>query len=99
MGVAQACGQAHHAVAHVAVQGEVGRQGDQSGVTLQFAQLEVRRAHLDAQGLGFVTAGNGTAVVVGQDDHRSALQPGLEDAFAGDVKVVAVDEGEHGGHS
>jgi hypothetical protein len=26
------------------------------------------------------------------------LQPGLEDAFAAAVEVVAVDEGEHGGH-
>jgi hypothetical protein len=25
------------------------------------------------------------------------LQPGLEDAFAAAVEVVAVDEGEHGG--
>ena len=53
--------------------------------------------YLDAQGLGFVTAGNGAAVVVGQHDQRPALQPGLEDAFAGDVEVVAVDEGERVG--
>ena len=26
-----------------------------------------------------------------------ALQPGPEDALAGGIKVVAVDEGEHGG--
>jgi hypothetical protein len=97
--VAQACSQAHHAVAHVAVQRKVGRQGNQAGVALEFAQLEVRRAHLDTQGFGFVTAGNGATIVVGQHDHRPALQPGLEDAFARDVKVVAVDEGEHGeGH-
>jgi hypothetical protein len=29
--VAQACGQAHHAVAHVAVQRKVGREGHESG--------------------------------------------------------------------
>jgi hypothetical protein len=33
-------------------------------------------------------------IVVRQHDHRPSLQPGLEDAFAGDVEVVAVDEGE-----
>ena len=77
--------------------GKVDRQCDQARVALELAQLEVRRAHLDAQGLGRVTAGNGAAVVVGQHNHRPALQPRLEDAFAGDVEVVAVDEGEHGG--
>jgi len=52
--VAQACGQGHHAVAHVAVKREVGRQGDQARVAFQLTQLKVGRAHLDAQGFGFV---------------------------------------------
>lgn len=34
--------------------------------------------------------------MVGQHDHRMALQPGLEDALAGNVEVVVVDEDEHG---
>jgi hypothetical protein len=37
--------------------GKVGRQCDQARVALELAQLEVRRPHLDAQGLGLVTAG------------------------------------------
>jgi hypothetical protein len=60
------------------------------------ADLEPGRAHLDAQRFGFVRAGNGAAVVVGEDDERAVLQPGLEDAFAAAVEVVAVDEGELG---
>lgn len=64
--VAQACGQGHHAVAHVAVKGEVSRQGDQARVALQVAQLEVGRAHLDAEGFGFVTASDGAAVVISE---------------------------------
>jgi hypothetical protein len=94
--VAQACGQAHHAVAHVAVEREVGREGDESGFIFEVADLEPGRAHLDAQRFGFVRAGNGAAVVVGEDDERAVLQPGLEDAFAAAVEVVAVDEGELG---
>lgn len=97
--VAQACGQAHHAVAHVAIQRKVGRQGHKPGLLLQVADLEPGRTHLDAQRFGLVRAGNGAAVVVGKDDERAVLQPGLEDAFAAAVEVVAVDEGEHGeGH-
>jgi hypothetical protein len=34
-------------------------------------------------------------IVVTQDDERAVLQPGLEDAFAAAVEVVAVDEGKH----
>lgn len=40
--------------------------------------------------------GNGVTVVVGQHDHRAALPPVLEDAYASDIEVVAVDEGKHG---
>lgn len=66
LSVAQACGQGHHAVAHVAVKGEVGRQGDESGFIFEVANLEPGRAHLDAKGFGFVRAGNGAAVVVSE---------------------------------
>jgi hypothetical protein len=95
--VAQVSGQDHHAIAHVAIEGEVGRQCDQAGIARELTHLEVRRPHLDAHGLSLVTAGNGATVVVGQHDYRPALQSGLEDAFVGGVKVVAVDEGGHGG--
>jgi hypothetical protein len=64
-----------------------------------FAQLGC--AHFDAQCFGHVRAGNGAAVVVGEDDERAVLPPGLENAFAAAVEVVAVDEGElrfGGGH-
>lgn len=61
---------------------------------LELAELEVRRVCLDADDSDLVTAGNSAVVVVKQHDHRSALQSGLEDAFAGAVEVVAVDEGE-----
>ena len=64
--MAQASGQAHHAVAHVAVQREVGRQGDQARLLLQVTDLEPGRAHADAQGLGLVGAGDGAAVVVSE---------------------------------
>ena len=58
--------QAHHAVAHVAVEREVGRQGDQAGLFLQMADLEPGLAHLDAQDLGLVGSCDGAAVVVSE---------------------------------
>lgn len=64
--VAQACGQRHHAVAHVAIQRKVGRQGDEPGFFFQVADLVPRRAHLDAQRFGFVASRNRAAVVVSE---------------------------------
>ena len=93
--VAEAGGQAHHAVAHVAVELEVGREGDEAGLLFQVADLEEGRAHLDAQGLGFVAAGNRAAVVVGQDHDRAAVQAWLEDALATRIEVVAVEKRDH----
>ena len=93
--VAQACGQSHHAVAHVAIQREVGRQGDESGFFFQVPDLEPRCAHLDAQRFGFVASRNRAAVVVAQHDYRAGFQPGLKHALAAAIKVVAIDQGEH----
>ena len=59
--VAQACGQGHHAVDHVAIQSEVGRQGDESGFLFKVAYLEPWCAHLDAQCFGLVRADDGAA--------------------------------------
>ena len=50
----QACGNRHHAGAHVAVQLKVGRQAHQLGDQLQAAELEIGLAHLDAHRLGLV---------------------------------------------
>lgn len=93
--VAQACGQRHHAVAHVAIQGEVGRQGDKPGFLFQVADLEPWVTHLDAQRFGFVAACDRATVVVAQHDQRAILEARLKHALAAAIKVVAVDQGEH----
>ena len=58
--------------------------------------FEKRCTHLDAQGFGFVGAGHGTSVIVGQDNDRPILQLRVEDPLAGNVKVVTVYQGKDG---
>ncbi len=52
--------------------------------------------HADTQGFSLGTTGDGTAVVVTQDNQRGLAELGLEDLLATGVEVVAVNEGEHG---
>lgn len=92
---AHAGGQAHHAVAHVAVEGEIGAQRDQAVGGVHVLHLEVGLAHLDADGLGFFAACDDAAVVVAQDDQRHTLERGAEHTLARCVEVVAVQQGEH----
>ena len=58
-------------------------------------EFEHRLTHLDAEALGFVGAGYGAAVVVGEYDHRPAFEVGPEDPLAADEEVVAVGQGVH----
>ncbi|MCY1309380.1 hypothetical protein D9M70_594700 [compost metagenome] len=96
LGWAQPRSQAHHPVAHVAVQREVGRQSHQTRFLLQMLDPEPRCSHLDAQVLGFVGARDGAAVVVGENDDRPAVQAGTEHPLARDIEIVAIDQGVHG---
>src|ERR1700677_3246418 len=56
------------------------------------------RAHLAAQGLGFVRARDDAAVIVREHHDRLAAQPWLKHALAGSVEVVAIDEGDRRAH-
>jgi energy-coupling factor transporter ATP-binding protein EcfA2 len=51
--------------------------------------------HADAEGFGFVRAGDDAAVVVRQHDHGSPDKIGTEDPLAGGVEVVAVAKAVH----
>ena len=97
LGWPQAGGQAHHAVANVAVQGKVGRERHQAVGLDQMPDLKPGGTHLDAQRFGLVAAGNGAAVVVAQHHGGNPVQAGPEDAFTADVEVVAVNQGVHQG--
>ncbi len=92
----KAGGDRRHAVAHVAVEREVRRQGDDAGVGELLPDLEPGRTHRDAERLGLVAARDRAAVVVAQDDDRPPQQAGPEHPLAAHVEVVAVDEREHG---
>ena len=94
----QAAQYLHDPLGHVAVQGIVGGK-DPDPVTLdQWFALEIWLTHLDAQGLGLVGAGDDAAVVVGEHHHRLALKLWVEHPFAGDIEVVAVDQGKESWH-
>ena len=81
----------HHARAHVAVERVVGGFRDDAVLAGELAQLEPGHAHLHAERLHLLASGYDAAVVVGEHDDGTALQLRVEDAFAGDVEVVAVD--------
>jgi hypothetical protein len=85
----------HYPGREVAVEFVVGGKHPDVVLVHQCFELEVGGSHRDAQRLGFLRAGNHAAVVVAQHDHGLAVEPRVEDPFAGAVKVVAVNQGEH----
>ena len=58
-----------------------------------------RRAHLDAEGFGFVGARDDAAVIVREHHDRLAAQPRLKHALARGVEIVAIDEGDRRAHA
>ena len=60
--------------------------------------LEIGVTHANTQNLGLVRSGNDTAVIIGQDHNRSVSQIGLEQPFAGYIKVIAVYQGKKRTH-
>ena len=59
------------------------------------AYLEVWLAHLYAEGLGLIAAGNGAAIVAREHDDRPPLKVGAEYSLTRDEEVVAVGKGKH----
>ena len=87
--------EAHDAAGKVGVECEVGGESGNAVLRDERAYLIERHAHLNAERLGFVGARDDTAVVVGEDDDRSAFEVGVEEPLAGDEEIIAVAEGEH----
>jgi len=86
-------GHTHHPIADVTVQREVGRQGHHPGFFGQMPELKPGRPHLDAQGLGLIAAGDGTTVIVGQDDQGPAVEAGSKHPLTAAKEVVPIDQG------
>lgn len=84
-----------HAAAHVAVQGVIAAEHGNALGPAQVADLEERRAHLDAEGVGLRRPRHGAAVVVRQHDHRPIAQLRREQALATAIEAVAVHQSEH----
>ena len=53
-----------------------------------FPDLIQGNTHFDTQSLGFIAAGYGTTVVVGQDDDRTPVQTGVEYPFTTEKKLL-----------
>ena len=81
-----------HAGRHVAVKRIVGRRDVDPLAAQESLHLVDRFAHRDAQVLGFLGPGDDAAVVVGQHDHRAALQARVEHPLARGIEVVDVDQ-------
>ena len=96
MGGTHAGDDAGHPIAQISIEGEVGRQRHQALGFLQVADFKPGRAHLDAQRFCFVAAGNGTAIVVGEDNNGLVVQIGTKDPLAAHIEVIAIDQCKHG---
>jgi len=97
-GVAEVLGrrlpdEGHDAGGHFGVELVVGGEGGHLAFGELAAELVVGRSGLDSQPLGLVAAGHDASVVVGKYNDGLSLEVGAEDALAGDVAVVAVDDG------
>ena len=88
----------HHPAAHIAVERVIARPHDDAGGLESLAMQMPRRAHGDAERLGFVAARDHAAVIVRQHDDRLAAQLGLKHALARDIEIVAVDESDRAAH-
>lgn len=60
----------------------------------QILQFEPGCAHRNTECLGFIGSGDSAAIIIAQHDDRLAVELGIEDAFAGDVEVVDVDQSD-----
>jgi len=58
------------------------------------AHHELGHFHADSKSLGFVAAGNDTAVIVGKHNNRLAVQPGIENPLAACVEIIAINQGK-----
>jgi hypothetical protein len=52
------------------------------------------RTHFDAELLGFLAPRNHTSIVVAEYDERSTDEAGIENPFAGGVKIITINEGK-----
>ena len=55
-----------------------------------FFHNKCRRCHRDAQGFRFIATGNGTAIIIGKDDHWPVFELRFKNSFTGAVKIVAI---------
>lgn len=87
-----------HAPADVAVEGIIRRE--QPNAMLSGLVLEVmsRFAHADPKGFRFRASGNGAAIVVAQDDNGLTFEFRIKKPLAGDIKVIAINQGDGFGH-
>ena len=87
---------ANHAEAavHVAIEFHLARAHPHRA-PLRRGQLEHGHPHADAEGLGLRAAGDGAAVIAGEDDDRLVPERGIEHPLAAHIEILGIDEGEH----
>jgi hypothetical protein len=65
-------------MAHVSIEGIVGRKNPDVVLFEFVSKFEGRCSHGNPQSFGFIASGNYTAIVIGKNDHCFALVLGLE---------------------
>lgn len=85
----------HDASGHVCIEFVVAGEEDDTMGFFQGFDLEIGCAHGDAERLEFGGAGDDAAVVIAEDGNGLSGEARVEDAFAGNEEIVAVDKSEH----
>ena len=80
---------------HITIEGHISGEHCHIVPPDNISYLEKRCTHLYTQGLGFVAPGNGTAVIVRQNNDGFSLQIGTKYPLARSKKVVTIGQGKH----
>ena len=86
----------HHPHAHVAIQVVVGRENGYIVLLQELSALEKWCTHVDTQALGLIRTRDDATIVVAQYHNGTIVQMRFEQAFAGTVEAITIDDGKHG---
>lgn len=85
----------HYAVRHITVQGVVGRKDLYVMFRKKVFIFKRQSTHFDAEGFGFVGAGNDAAVIIGEDHHGFTVHLDVKNPFTTHIKIITIYQSEH----
>ena len=81
----------HDTIGHVRIQFIVAGDENKAERLLQVFDFEVRSADGDVEFFEFRRTGHDAAVVVRQDGDAPSFEARIEDAFAGNIEIIAIN--------